>query len=97
MRSEGHGLRRDERSSLLPLVSGERATSKDGAQVQRGQGVQDDDFVSSVGIDALVEREERRVRVESSVGRRVLFGDQRVLETSDEFFEVSFALSGSDG
>lgn len=53
---------------LMPVpLRVERRAVEQGRQVERGQGVQDDDFVRGVGVDALREREERAGVVEGLV------------------------------
>lgn len=74
----------------------ERRAVEQGRQVERGQGVQDDDFVRGVGVDALCEREERagvvEGLVECGVGRGVATRESR-----EVLVQVAFSLGGGDG
>jgi hypothetical protein len=74
---EGDDLGSPERGRSA-LVDVERAGAEDGAEMEGGEGVENDDLVGHVGVDGLVEREVRRVGVQLlEVGLALGGGDGR--------------------
>jgi hypothetical protein len=68
--SERNDLRGLERR-VGALLGGQGSGGEEGREVERGESVEDDDFVGRVGVDGLVEREVSRVGVEGAVVGRV--------------------------
>ncbi len=73
---------------------------EDCRKVERSQRIQHDDFMSRISIDGLIEWKGDVERIESVVESGlggVCGGQGSVGESRDEFFEVTFTLSGGDG
>jgi hypothetical protein len=95
VRGERNLLGGDEGIGVLVLVQVERGTVEEGGQVERGEGVEDDDLVGGVGVDGLVEREVGGGVVEGLVESRH-GGGEGVGETGNPLLEETLSLSGSD-
>jgi hypothetical protein len=72
--AERNYLRGPERR-VGALLGREGSSGEQGREVERGESVEDDDFVGRVGVDGLVEREVSRAGVEGPVVCRVPLGD----------------------
>lgn len=96
MRSKRHKLAGDE--SVVATVTGnaQGRTHLKRGEVERSQGVQDDDFVGGISVDGVVEREVRGVVVEGQVEGRA-GSREGVSKTGNPFLKETFSLGSSDG
>lgn len=94
--SEGNDLASNERVGALVASGAKSGTLEQGGEVESGQGVENDDLVSSISVDGLVEREVSRRVVVSLVKGRVGWG-VGVGEACKPLLEETLALSSGDG
>lgn len=57
--------------------------------------IQNDNFVCSVDIKTLSEREQNRIIIDSRVCRSVVNSDRSMCKTRNEFLDVSYSLNAS--
>lgn len=95
MSCKGHNFASHERVSLLVSRKTQCWTFEQSSQVKRGQSVENDDFVSCICIDRLIQREISCVVVVSEIKGRT-GGGKRMREASYEFLEITFALCGGN-
>lgn len=94
--SEGHELACNKAvSALIANSVVERWAIEQGSQVKCGQSIEDDDLVSGIGVNRLVQREVSRRVVESLVQRRGGVGVS-VGEACKPLLQVALALCSGD-
>jgi hypothetical protein len=93
--SKGYKLADHEGVAMLVACGAKRRPIEQRRQVERGQCIEDDDFVGSISVDGLVQRE---------VGRGIVVGEvkggrrswKRVREAGNKLLEVPLALGSSN-
>lgn len=95
MGCKGHNLASHKGVSLFVSRKTQRWTFEQGSQVERRQSVENNDFVSRIGIDRLIQREVSSVVVISEIKGRAGCG-KRMREAGYEFLEIGFALCGGN-
>jgi hypothetical protein len=93
--SKGYKLAGHEGVAMLVACGAKRRPIEQRRQVERSQCIEDDDFVGSISVDGLVQREVGRGIVAGEVkGRRRSW--KRVREAGNKLLEVPLALGSSN-